>query len=258
MADYVEVADAIDMPGLRLALTTGVPGPWGESAKSIFHVKSIEYTRVRQSAGQANEALRAWTGRDNAPVAVYEDEPPRDGWAEILALAERLAPEPRLVPEDVGERVRMFGLAHEICGDDGFAWSRRLMLLAPMLSSDLPDEAKAPGVRMARKYGYSDAAVASATGRVIETLQHLSNVLLAQRESGSRYFVGRSLTALDVYWACFAALYQPLPADLCPMSHMLRRAYTVTDPDVRKAADPILLEHRDYIYETYLELPLDF
>ena len=43
MADYLEVADAIGKPGLRLVLTTGVPGPWGESAKGIFDVKGIPY-----------------------------------------------------------------------------------------------------------------------------------------------------------------------------------------------------------------------
>ena len=48
---------------------------------------------MRQLGGGENEALRAWTGRDNAPIAVYEDEPGRDGWAEILDLAERLDPD---------------------------------------------------------------------------------------------------------------------------------------------------------------------
>jgi hypothetical protein len=34
--------------------------------------------------------------------------------------------------------------------------------------------------------------------------------------------------------------------------------YLLTDPDVRKSADPILLEHRDFVYGEYLSLPVDF
>src|SRR5262249_54788352 len=82
-AEYVEVARARAMPGLRLALTRGVPGPWGEAAKGIFHAKKISFVRVAQNAGADNDALFAWTGHRNAPIAVYDDEPPRTTWAEI-------------------------------------------------------------------------------------------------------------------------------------------------------------------------------
>jgi hypothetical protein len=36
-----------------------------------------------------------------------------------------------------------------------------------------------------------------------------------------------------------------------------RAAYTVRDPLLLAALDPILLEHRDRIYERHLELPVD-
>jgi hypothetical protein len=258
LVDYVDVKDAIEMPGMRLALSAGVPGPWGEAAKSIFFVKRIEYTPVRQLGGGENDALQAWTGRDNAPIAVYENEPGRDGWAEILDLAERLEPTPRLIPADLEQRVEMFGLAREICGPDGFGWHRRTLLLAPLLSDAVPDAAKVMGRRLADKYGFSEEAVSTAGPRVIEVLQTLAKRLLAQREVGSRYFLGDSLTALDIYWACFAALLQPMPDEQCPMPAMLRAGYTVTDPETLAAADPILLEHRDFIYAEHLELPLQF
>jgi len=256
--DYIEVDEAIGRPGLRLALSAGVPGPWGESAKSIFYVKKLDYTPVRQVGGGENYALRAWTGRDNAPIAVYEDEPGRDGWAEILDLAERLAPEPRLIPSDLEQRIRMFGLAREICGPDGFGWHRRILLLAPLLSDNVPDVARQMGRRLADKYGYSEAALAAARPRVIEILRALSQQLVGQRERGSRYFLGESLSALDIYWACFAALLAPMPEDRCPMHAMMRVNYTVTDPEILAAASPILLEHRDFIYERHLELPMRF
>ena len=35
-----------------------------------------------------------------------------------------------------------------------------------------------------------------------------------------------------------------------------RAAYRVRDPVVREALDPHLLEHRDFVYREYLELPV--
>ncbi len=249
---YVEVDDAIGLPGLRLVLTSGVPGPWGESAKYILHVKRIPYTPVRQVGGTDSEALRRWTGQANAPIAMYEQEPPRSGWADILALAERLAPAPPLVPADADQRVRMFGLANEICGPGGFGWQRRLSLLAALGTGN--DATRT----LASRYGYSEAAAAAAPGCTAEILLLLSKELRAQRASGRSYFVGDALSALDLYWTAFAAMVEPLPPDLCAMHPRIREAYALRDPAVRAAADPILLEHRDFIYRTHLSLPLDF
>ena len=97
--EYKTVAEAKDLPGLRLALTAGGPAPWSQAAKSIFQVKHIPYIPVAQHGGQANEDLVAWTGHRNAPVAMYDKEPARTGWYEILMLAERLAPTPSLLPQ---------------------------------------------------------------------------------------------------------------------------------------------------------------
>ncbi len=80
----------------------------------------------------------------------------------------------------------------------------------------------------------------------------------AQRALGSRFFIGNALSALDVFWATFAAMLEPLPQEVCGMDEMLRVGYTLRDPEVRKAADPLLLEHRDFIYQEYLQLPMDF
>ena len=44
--EYKTVAEAKDLPGLRLALTAGAPAPWSQSAKSILHVKNIPYIPV--------------------------------------------------------------------------------------------------------------------------------------------------------------------------------------------------------------------
>lgn len=259
--DYIEVGEARERDGLRLVLTAGVPGPWGEAAKGVFHVKKIPYTPVRQSGGQPNDELRAWTGFDNAPQAVYEDEGARIGWSEILFLAERLAPAPSLLPANPRERSWMFGLLHEIAGEMGFAWCRRLQLLHPILQ--LPEGAAPPQLldsisRLAGKYGYSAKQTAAADQRVVEILELLSAVLREQRDRGSDFFVGQSLSAVDIYWATFAAMLEPLPPEECPMDDMLRGGYQLSEQKALAAADRVLLEHRDRIYGDYLELPLRF
>ena len=100
---YIEVEDAIQRPGLRLVLTAGVPGPWGESAKGILAVKGIQYVAVRQTAATADPQLIEWTRQSSAPAAMFEEERPRSGWAEILLLAERIQPEPALIPWGGGQ-----------------------------------------------------------------------------------------------------------------------------------------------------------
>ena len=250
--EYVEVEPAIGMRRLRLALTAGVPGPWSESAKYVFAVKRVPYTAVRQTGGAANEALRRWTGHANAPIAVYDDEAPRTQWAEILALAERLGSGPSLIPEDPELRVRMFGLANEICGQQGFGWQRRLMLLSEVGTGN--DATRTLGER----YGFEAKAAAAAPARTAEILALLSAQLRAQHARGSQHFVGDSLSALDLYWAAFAAMVEPLPEHLCRMPRGIRHVYQLHDPAVRAAADPALLEHRDFVYKSYLSLPLDF
>jgi glutathione S-transferase len=154
----------------------------------------------------------------------------------------------------------MFGLSHEICGEDGFGWNRRLMMISQVL--EVPAQAESPlgeiMRRLGARYGYSRSAAAAAPERCAEILRLLASRLRRQRESGRRFFVGESLSALDVYWAVFTALASPLPAEICPMPEFLRTLYQATSPVVIAALDPILLEHRDFIYEEFLELPLDF
>ncbi len=258
--EYVEPEDAKSLPGLRLALTTGVPGPWSEAAKSIFYVKGVDYVPVRQTATEANEALVAWTGFRNAPQAIYENEPARIRWEEILMLAERLGDGPPLVPENERERALMFGLSHEICSEDGLGWNRRHQLLAPML--DAPGAATDPALAGSRvlgsSYGWSVEATARADARIGAILRLFSEQLASQRDAGSDYLIGRTLSAVDIYWATFAAMLRPLPADVNPMPDFLRDAYGGLTPATAAALDETLIDHRDRIYERHLALPLDF
>ena len=77
MAEYLEVEQAIARPGLRLVLSEGVPGPWGEAAKGILQVKKLAYARVRQVPGAPNEALALWTGQAGAPLSKSKIISPR-------------------------------------------------------------------------------------------------------------------------------------------------------------------------------------
>ena len=256
---YIEPSEAKTLPGLRLVLTTGVPGPWGEAAKSIFHVKGIRYTPVRQTGGEIDPNLIAWTGHANAPQAVLDDEPARTGWHEILMLAERLVPEPSLIPSRPRDRALVFGLAHEICSQDGLGWNRRLQLLAPMLTQPGADSNPAlePGRVLANRYGWSREDWQRAERRLLEIFALFSEQLASQRAAGRDYLVGDALSAVDIYWSTFAAMLRPLPHELCPMPDMLRAAYGGLSPTLAKALDPGLLEHRDRIYERHLQLPID-
>ena len=255
LGECVEVDAALHSPGLRLVVTRGIPGPWGEAAKGILHIKRIEHLRVSQYAGEANEALVAWTGINSAPIAVWNDEPPRAGWEQILLLAERLQPAPPLIPTHEEQRIRMFGLAHELCSEDGFGWNRRLMFFAQRrdATGDAVDDVGYR--RMSAKYGYG-REVQDARARLIAILHALSATLLAQRAAGARYYIGDRVSALDVYSACFMAMMEPLPQDACAIPPSLRAAYEQRDPAILGAADPILLEHRDFMYATHLETPL--
>lgn len=256
----VEVAEGRRLGGLRLVLTRGVPGPWGEAAKGLFQVKQIPFVRVAQQPGLSNDELFAWTGRRNAPVAVYENEPAVSRWTEILFLAERLAPSPSLLPSDPADRAQMFGLAHELCGEQGFGWSRRLMMLHPILrgAPDPPPEALQVPAELGRRYGYTARAGDAASARVRDILALFAGQLSRQRERGIRFLVGEGLSALDVFWAAFAAMVEPLPDDVCPMNPGLRAGYRLQASDEASPAMERLLEHRDFVYREYLELPVRF
>jgi glutathione S-transferase len=251
--EYVSVEDAIHRGGLRMVVVGAVPSPWGEAAKGFLHLKGVDWAAVRLVYD--SEPLKKWAGQLSGPVAVYENERPRAGWADILLLAERLAPAPSLLPADAAERALVFGLAHEICGEAGLAWSRRLHLVHAGLQNagGFPERI---ATYLGRKYGYSPEAGAAAGRRVADLLHMLTARLKAQRQAGRRYLVGDSLTAADIYSATCAALFRPLPPDQCAMDAGARKTFETCDPQTEAALDPILFEHRDMMYAEHLELPL--
>jgi glutathione S-transferase len=251
--EYVSVEEAMQRRGLRMVVVGGVPSLWGEAAKCILHIKRIEWAAVRLAYD--SEPLKQWAGQLNGPVAVYNDERPRTGWAEILLLAERLAPAPPLLPADAADRALVFGLAHEICGESGLGWTRRLQLVHAGLHN-AGGFAERAAKYLGKKYGYRPEAGASYGPRVMALLGMFAARLKAQRAAGSRYCVGDAVTAVDVYSAACIALFSPLPAAQCAMDAGTRAAFETLDAQTQAALDPILLEHRDMMYAEHLQLPL--
>jgi glutathione S-transferase len=182
------------------------------------------------------------------------DERPRTGWAEILILAEQIAPEPALLPGDPGERAVVLGVSHEICGEMGLAWCRRLLGIERRMQ-EAPDDPRV--AEFLYRYGSGEEGFAVARSRVIEVLRMLGERLQAQREAGRAFLVGSSLSAADVYWATFSHMVALHPPEKMPLPDPIRAGFATDDPEIARALTPALLRHRDWIYEHYLKLPIE-
>jgi glutathione S-transferase len=255
--EYIGVDDAIQRPGLRMVVVGGIPSPWGEAAKGLFHLKGLDWAAVRLD--YTSDTMKQWTGgRRDGPVAVFNDEPPRHTWDQILLLAERLAPEPALLPPDPAERALAMGLAHEICAEGGLGWTRRLQLIHAGLAGGGASGGFPPKVAsyLARKYGYRPEDAPRYGPRVTGLLDMLTARLRSQHAAGQRCLLGDKVTAVDVYSAAFMALFKPLPEAHCAMDPATRRAFETLDATTAQALSPELLAHRDWMYERWLGLPL--
>jgi len=244
---YVSVEEAMALPGLRVAFTQGVPGPWGEAVKAFLAIKDVPFVPVVQEGGQPNAALAAWTGQSSAPVAVLDDERPRSHWSELLMLVERLQPEPPLIPAGEEDRTAMFGIAHALCGEDGFGWSARLLTFEAIERTT----GGVPVDHMKRKFA-SGASLDHATQRCRAIMAMLARRL----EAGSPYLVGEALSAADIYWTVFSNMVAPMDASACPMPDFYR-VWTRTVADMLGDPVPeILIAHRERMLRDHFRLPM--
>jgi glutathione S-transferase len=270
--NYLPIREAKQMSGLRIVLGAfTVPGPWHEACKGIYHAKGLEYTPVRSSNENASDIqlgmedsqseLVEWTAQSSAPVVVWSDERPRSQWNDQLYLAERLSPEPALIPSDPEDRIRMFGLANELLGEDGIAFNKRHFMTSVRLAS-LPDDNpdRAAATFLGEKYGYSEDKVVRASSRIVGILEVIHAQLAAQHARGSRYLVGEQLSALDIYWATTCGFLDPMPEERCPMFTDFRQPhlYGSVNDEIDRALTAELRAHRDFVYETHLQLPIVF
>lgn len=252
--EYLSVEEARGQSGLRLALTRGVPGPWSEAAKAMFTLRNIDYLPVQQLAGDANNELVDWTGHRNAPIALYNDEPPRVRWLELLDLAERLGSGESLVPDDTQDRMFMVGLINEIAGETGLAWNARLLMFDASIQKLGPDAAKSP---MYAEYRYDAAALESSISKIEKFLGYLASHIKVQREQQSHFLVGKRFSAADIYWAYFSNMLETLPQGQCSISDGVRGMWGVMAKSI-SGYDPIIIEQRDRIFTEHLVLPLEF
>ncbi len=245
---YVEIGEAIKADGLRVVIVKAMPSAWGVAAKGMMEFKGLDFVVAHQIPMADNPELLAWSGTNSAPVVAWNDEAPINRWDDILLLLERLAPEKRLVPEDPKERIQVFGIGHEICGELGFGWNWRLSLMRP-----------APGEEVSafgKKYGYNEADAARATTRVNALLAELASILKTQRDRGSDFLVGNAVSAADFYWAAFSNFVAIQPQEEMPINPQARPMFEKAAAEAADAVDPILIEHRNRIMHTYYHLPV--
>jgi glutathione S-transferase len=247
---------ALGVPGLRVApVRGGLPSPWSEFVRACFHVNRIPYQLVdARDAERGLAPVKTLTGQETLPVVLWNDERPRANWLEQLMLAERISQQPRLLPADPLERARVVGLIAELCSESGFGWHRRVMMIARLLSEPaFGERERGIGQYLAKKYRHdTDSAQASTKHceAVVATFAGL-------QAGGNHYLLGSNLTALDLAWAAFAALIQPLPEDLCPMRPLWRDLYTWVPSETPRGGVDGLLAFRERVYREWLPLPVD-
>lgn len=249
---FVDLEDARSAGGTRMTVVSGIPSPWSEAAKGILGIKRIPLKGVRYTPGNAE--LNNWTGCHNAPVLKHNDEAALTGWADILVFAERIAPEPSLIPADPEQRALMFGLAHELMGTDGLCWLRRLQIVHG--GKQMQGRPRQHADYIGSKYGYAADDVARGHQRIIALLNLFAGILNKQTAQQQDYYLGPEPSALDIYSAAAMALFSPLPEADCPMDQGTRMAFSMMDKVTAKNLDPVLLAHRDRMYREHLALPL--
>lgn len=252
--DYCDFSEAKEKQGLRLIVVRGIPSPWSEAAKGIFHLKSIPFTAVYYDP--FDREMATWLGTPSAPVAVYNNEDPLSDWKDILALAEHLAPSPALMPAEEEARNSVIELSTQICSVQGLGWYRRLDSVHKGLNAQTGGFPEKVSQYLASKYGYQAEEGPEYATRTIQILTNLSQRIKQQTSEGSQFLVGNSLSAADIYSATAMACFKPLPHEQCAMLAYIRPVFESLTPAMEAAIDPLLIEHRDRIYQDYLSLPL--
>ena len=253
--EFISLEEAAALKnGTRITFIPGVQALYAEALKNICFVKGIAVIRAlhpmmgvdKETGEDRQKRLFELTSQTSLPTMFYNEERPRNVWIEQLALAEQIgsADSPTLIPADMAQRADMFGLCAVVLGEDGLVWNMRIMNDGPL----------------GRKYGYSDYASAAAPGKVGEVIALLDQRLQQQAEQGSRYLVGDTLTAADIYWATMSMCITDTPPQIMPATQqnqgMLKFfAANAKVPAIAEALSGAIAEHQRYILTTYCETP---
>ena len=253
--EFISLEEAAALKnGTRITFIPGVQALYAEALKNICFVKGIAVIRAlhpmmgvdKETGEDRQKRLFELTSQTSLPTMFYNEERPRNVWIEQLALAEQIgsADSPTLIPADMAQRADMFGLCAVVLGEDGLVWNMRIMNDGPL----------------GRKYGYSDDASAAAPGKVGEVIALLDQRLQQQAEQGSRYLVGDTLTAADIYWATMSMCITDTPPEIMPATQqnqgMLKFfAANAKVPAIAEALSGAIAEHQRYILTAYCETP---
>ena len=253
--EFISLEEAAALKnGTRITFIPGVQALYAEALKNICFVKGIAVIRAlhpmmgvdKETGEDRQKRLFELTSQTSLPTMFYNEERPRNVWIEQLALAEQIgsADSPTLIPADMAQRADMFGLCAVVLGEDGLVWNMRIMNDGPL----------------GRKYGYSDDASAAAPGKVAEVIALLDQRLQQQADQGSRYLVGDTLTAADIYWATMSMCITDTPPEIMPATQqnqgMLKFfAANAKVPAIAEALSSAIAEHQRYILTTYCETP---
>lgn len=249
---FVDLETALAAPGLRLIVAANVPSPWSQATLAIFRVKKVP--RLAALARPLDPVFQKWKGAWNVPAVLMDDQPVRTGWAEILELAERLAPEVPLLPSDPEKRAQVMGLSHEIMGEGALLWSARLLTIDAGLATEGREGFPLRVAQyLAPRYGWTKEGVTRARARALEGLALLDAALA---RSGGPFYAGAAMSALDVYSAAAMNGVAPLSEADCPMAPPFRAAFTWMGRTFGDAITPALLAHRDRVVERAWDLPM--
>ncbi len=253
--EFITLEEAASMEvGTRVTFAPGVQAMFSEALKNICFVKKVSLTRVLhpkmgvdKETGEDRQAkLYELTSQSSLPTMFHDKERPRNVWIEQLALAERIGAVDslKLIPDNFEHRVEMFGLCAVVLGEDGLTWNMRILIDSPL----------------GQKYGYSEEASSAAPGKIAEVIALIDSRLAAQEKNGSRYLVGASLTAVDIYWATMSMTILPVPLEIMPKTQQNQGMLGFFEmnskiPEIADALTKRIQEHQQYILTTYCETP---
>ena len=113
---------------------------------------------------------------------------------------------------------------------------------------------------LGRKYGYSEEASKDAPRKMGEVVKLIDERLAAQEAKGSKYLVGDSISAVDIYWATISTIVIPAGPEIMTRTKqnegMLKMFEFVSMvPEISGAVSERMEKHRDYILHKYCETP---
>ena len=253
--EFIALDEAAQMKnGTRVTFVPGVQALYAEALKNICYVKKIPLIRVLhplmgidKETGEDRQAqLFDLTCQTSLPTMFHDEERPRNVWIEQLALAEEIgdADSPALIPDKFELRVEMFGLCAVVLAEDGLVWNIRILNDSPL----------------GRKYGFSEEASSTAPAKIAEVIGLIDSHLESQEELGSRYLVGDSLTAADIYWATLSMSALPVPPEIMPKTQQNQGMLMWFEgnskiPEIAEALTQRVEDHQRYILTTYCETP---